>query len=62
MLQCGGDIVLLAVRFFDVAKFTTLITPLSILISCKLSLLTVGLKIPSLSVFAMKSVNRIFMQ
>jgi hypothetical protein len=34
MLRCG-NIVLLTVRFLDVAKLTTL-TPLSLLISCKL--------------------------
>jgi len=39
--------VLWTVRFFDVAKFTT-VTPLSLLISCKLSSLIVGLKISSL--------------
>jgi hypothetical protein len=39
-----GYIVLLTMRFLDVAKFTSL-TPLSLLISFKLSLATVGLKI-----------------
>jgi hypothetical protein len=39
---------------FDVAKFTTL-TPLSLLISCKLSFLTVGLKISSLPTFVFNS-------
>jgi hypothetical protein len=34
-------------QIFDVAKFT-LLTPLSLLISCKLSFLIVGLKISSL--------------
>jgi hypothetical protein len=37
------NIVILAFRFFNVAKFTTL-TPSSLLISCKLSFPCVGLK------------------
>jgi hypothetical protein len=37
-----GNIVLLSLRFLDVVKFTTL-TPLSLLISCKLSFPIVGL-------------------
>jgi hypothetical protein len=49
-----GNIVLLTVRFLDVAKFTIL-TPLSLLISCKLSFPIVGLKMPSLPTFALKS-------
>jgi hypothetical protein len=46
MLQCG-NIILLTVRFIDVAKFTNL-TPLSLLISCKLSFPIVGLKLSSM--------------
>jgi hypothetical protein len=53
MLVCG-NIVLLTVRFFDVAKLTTL-TPLSLLISCKISFPIVGLKTSSLPTFALKS-------
>jgi hypothetical protein len=41
-----------------VAKFTNL-TPLSLLISCKLSFLIVGLKMSSLPALAFKSPNRI---
>jgi hypothetical protein len=37
------NLVLLTLRFFDVAKFTTL-TPVSLLTSCKISLLIFGLK------------------
>jgi hypothetical protein len=40
-MLCCGNIILLTVRFLDVAKFTTL-TPLSLLISCKLSFPIVG--------------------
>jgi hypothetical protein len=43
----------------DVAKFTTL-TPLSLLISCKLSFPIVGLKMSSLPTLAFKSPNKIF--
>jgi hypothetical protein len=43
-----------------VAKFTNL-TPLSLLISCKLSFTIVGLKKSSLPTLALKSPNRIFM-
>jgi hypothetical protein len=43
----------LAMRFLDVAKFTTL-TPLSLLISCKLSFQIVGLKMSSLPTFEFK--------
>jgi hypothetical protein len=39
--------------FFDVAKFTPL-TPLSLLILCKLSFQSVGLKISSLPTSALK--------
>jgi hypothetical protein len=42
----------------DVAKFTTL-TPLSLLISCKLSFPIVGLKMSSLPTLAFKSHNKI---
>jgi hypothetical protein len=41
-------------RFLDVAKFTTL-TPLSLLIPCKLSLAIVGFKTSSLPTSAWKS-------
>jgi hypothetical protein len=60
MLGCG-NIVLLTVRFLNVAKFTNL-NPLSLLISCKLSLLIIGLKMFSLSTLALRSPNRIFIQ
>jgi hypothetical protein len=43
-----GNMVLLTIKFLDVAKFTTL-TPLSLLISCELSFPIVGLKISSYS-------------
>jgi hypothetical protein len=43
----SGNIVLLTLRFLDVAKFTNL-TPLSLLISCKLSFPLVSLKMSSL--------------
>jgi len=46
-------------RLFNVAKFTTL-TLLSLLVSCKLSFLIVGLKIYSVPTFALKSPNNIF--
>jgi hypothetical protein len=46
--------VLLALIFLDMAKFTTL-TPLLLLISCKLSLPIAGLKISSLPTLALKS-------
>jgi hypothetical protein len=44
--------VLLTIRFYDVAKFIVL-TPLSLLISCKLSFLTVRMKINSLPTSAL---------
>jgi hypothetical protein len=56
-LQCG-NILLLAIRFLDVAKFTTL-TPLTLQISCKLSFPIVGLKTSSLPTSALKSRNKI---
>jgi hypothetical protein len=37
------NVILLSLRFLDMAKFTT-ITPLSLLISCKLSFQIVGLR------------------
>jgi hypothetical protein len=45
--------------FLDVAKFTNL-TPLSLLISCRLSFPIVGLKMSSLLTLVLKSPNRIF--
>jgi hypothetical protein len=51
--------VLLTTRFLDVAKFTIL-TLLSLLFWCRLSFTIVVLKIFSLSTFALKSPNRIF--
>jgi hypothetical protein len=42
----------------DVAKFTNL-TQLSLLISCKLSFLIVGLKMSSLSTLALKFINKL---
>jgi hypothetical protein len=57
MLRCG-NIVLLTVRFLDVAKLTTL-TPLSLLVACRLSFPIVGLKMSSLPTLALKSPNKI---
>jgi hypothetical protein len=54
----GKFIVLLTDRFLDVAKFITL-TPLSLLISCKLSFPVVGLKMSSLPTLALKPPNNI---
>jgi hypothetical protein len=48
----------LTVRFFDVAKFTTL-TPLSLLISCKISFRVVGLKVAAPPIFVPKFPNKI---
>jgi hypothetical protein len=49
MLQCG-NIVLLTLMFLDVAPYArTNLTPLSLLISCKLSFPIVDLKMSSLS-------------
>jgi hypothetical protein len=59
ILRCE-NIVLLTLRFLDVAKFTNL-TPLSLLISCKVSLPIVSLKMSSLPILALKSSNKIFM-
>jgi hypothetical protein len=53
----SGNIVLLTVRFLDVAKFTTL-TPLSLLISSKLSFPIVALKMSSLPTLALKSLKK----
>jgi hypothetical protein len=50
----------MTLRFLDVAKFDKL-TPLSLLISCKLSFPTVGLKMSSLPTLALKYPIRIFM-
>ena len=58
MFRCG-NILLLATRFFDVAKFTIL-TPLSLLLWCKLSFPIVGLKLSSLPNFALKSLEQSF--
>jgi hypothetical protein len=55
ILRCG-NILLLTVRFLNVAKFTTL-TPVSLLISCKISFPNVGLKISSLPTLALKFNN-----
>ena len=52
-------IVLLTIRFFDVAKFAIL-TQSSLLSQCRLSFPIVGLKIFSLPYFALKYPNRIF--
>jgi hypothetical protein len=52
--------VLLAMSFLDVAKFTTL-TPLSLLILCKLSSPIVGLKMSSQPTLVLKFPNNIFM-
>jgi hypothetical protein len=54
MLRCG-NIILLTVRLFDVTKLTTL-TPLSLLILCKLSFPIVDLKTALLSLS-----NKIFL-
>ena len=55
-----GNIMFLTTRFFDVAKFTIL-TPLLLLSWYRLSFSIVSLIIFSLSTFALKSLNRIFM-
>jgi hypothetical protein len=47
-------------EILDVAKFTTL-TPLSLLISCKLSFPIIGLKMSYLLTLAFTSPNKIFM-
>jgi hypothetical protein len=49
-----GNFVLLTIRFLDVATFTTL-TPISLIISCKLSFPIIGLKTSSLITLALKS-------
>jgi hypothetical protein len=54
-----GNIVLLTIRFFDVAKFTIL-TILSLQSWCRLSFQIVSLKISSPPSFVLKSPNRIF--
>jgi hypothetical protein len=52
--------VLLTTKFLDAAKFTTL-SPLSLLISCELSIPIVGLKISFFLTFALKLPYKIFM-
>jgi hypothetical protein len=49
----------LTLKFLDVTKLTN-ITPVSLLISCKLLFLMVGFKMSSLPTLALKSHNRIF--
>jgi hypothetical protein len=49
---------LLTVRFLDVAKLTSL-TPLSLLVVCRLSFPIVGLKMSSLPTLALKSTNTV---
>jgi hypothetical protein len=56
MLQCEN---ILLLTDFYVIKFTTA-TPISLLISQKLSFLSVSLKMSSLPTFALKSPNSIF--
>jgi ankyrin repeat protein len=58
-LVMHGKVVLLKIRFFEVAKFTTL-TSLSLLASCRISLPITGLKVSSLPTFALKSPSKIF--
>ena len=58
VFRCG-NVVFLKTRFFDVAKFTIL-TLLSLLSCCRLSFPIASLKIFSLSTFALKSPNLIF--
>jgi hypothetical protein len=53
------NIILLAVRFVDVANFTTL-SALSLLILCKLSFPIVGSKMSSLPTLALKSHKQMF--
>jgi hypothetical protein len=55
MSQCG-NVVLLTIRFLNVAKFTTL-TPLSLLIASGLSFPIVGLKNTFSTYFYMKTPN-----
>jgi hypothetical protein len=52
------NVVLLTIRFLDVATFTTL-TPLSLVISCKLSFPVVGLKMSSIATLALKSSKKV---
>jgi hypothetical protein len=59
VLRCG-NIILLTVKFLDVANFITL-APLSLLISCKPSFPIFGLRMSSLPNLALKSYNKIFM-
>ena len=59
MLWCV-NILLLTCRFFDVANLTVL-TPLCLLAWCGPSIPAIGLKISSLSNYALKFPNRIFM-
>jgi hypothetical protein len=54
-----GNIMIWTVRFLVVAKFTAL-TPLSLLISCKLSFPIVGLKMSFQPTLALDSHNKIF--
>jgi hypothetical protein len=55
------NVVLLTIRFFEVAIFTNL-TPLSLLASCRLSLSIIGLKMSYLPTFALKSPSKIFIR
>jgi hypothetical protein len=59
MLRCG-NVVLLTIRFYDLAHFTTPI-PLSSLIPFYLLFQIVGLKISPVPNFVLKSANNIFM-
>jgi hypothetical protein len=52
------NIILLTLRFKDMAKFTTSITPLSLLILCKLSFPIVSLNMSSLQTLALQSPNK----
>jgi hypothetical protein len=52
---------LLGSQIFGRGKFATL-TPLSLLILCKIAFPVVGLEIFSLPTFALESLNRIFMR
>ena len=48
----AGNIFISTIRYFDVANFTT-VTTLTLHFSCKMSFLTVGLKISSLPCFSL---------
>jgi hypothetical protein len=58
MLLCG-NIVVLTIRFLDVAKFT-IVNPSSLNISCKFSIQIIALNMSSLPTLPLKSRKKIF--